>query len=148
MPELPDLQVFSQNLHKILSGKTLEKLTLVNGTKLKAPEKEFKKNLEKQKLKKIYREGKELRFEFENNNILGLHLMLNGELYLFDKTNEHKNTIIQFLFNDNTGLAMMDYRGMATATLNPESRESPDALSDELNFTFLKQRLVKTRTII
>ncbi len=49
---------------------------------MKAPEKEFKKNLEKQKLKKIYREGKELRFEFENNNILGLHLMLNGELYL------------------------------------------------------------------
>lgn len=43
MPELPDLEVFSRNLHKILSGKTLEKLNIVNDSKLRVPEKEFKK---------------------------------------------------------------------------------------------------------
>jgi formamidopyrimidine-DNA glycosylase len=46
MPELPNLQVFSQNLDKELSGKKLEKLTIVNDSKLKVPEKEFKKSLE------------------------------------------------------------------------------------------------------
>ncbi len=148
MPELPDLEMFSRNLNKKLSGKTLEKFTVINDSKLKAPEKEFKKNLEKQKLKKVYREGKELRFEFANNNILGLHLMLNGELYLFDKTNEHKNTIIELMFDDHTGLAMVDYQAMATPTLNPEVKGSPDALSEEADFNFFENKFSKTRTII
>jgi len=52
MPELPDLQVFSRNLQKELSGKKLEKLTIVNKSKIKVPENEFKKSLEKQVLKK------------------------------------------------------------------------------------------------
>lgn len=62
--------------------------------------------------------------------------MLNGNLHLFDKKNEHKNTIIELLFNDNRGVAMTDYQGMALPALNPKAKESPDALSDEVNFTF------------
>lgn len=148
MPELPDLEVFSRNLQKNLSGKKLEKLTVENKSKLNVPEKELKKSLEKQELKKVYREGKELRFEFANGNIPGLHLMLNGDLHMFEKTNNHKNTIIELLFDDNTGLTMTDYQGMAAPALNPEAKGSPDALSDEVDITFLKQRLSKTRTTI
>jgi len=120
----------------------------VNKSKLKSPEKEFKKSLEKQELKKIYREGKELRFEFANANILGLHLMLNGNMYLFEKKNDHKNTIIELLFNNDAGLAVTDYQGMATLSLNPKEKVAPDALSDEMNYTFLKEQLSKKRTTI
>ncbi len=148
MPELPDLQVFSRNLQKKLSGKKLEKLTIKNKSKLKIPEEEFKKNLENQELKKVYREGKELRFEFDNGNILGLHLMLNGNMYLFEKTNEQKHTIFELLFDDSTGLAVTDYQGMAACTLNPQEKDSPDALSDKINYKFLKERLSQTRSSI
>lgn len=148
MPELPDLQVFSRNLTKLLSGKTLKKVTVVNDRKLKTPEKILKKSLEKQALQKVYREGKELRFEFSNGNILGLHLMLKGQLYLFEKKNEHKKTIIELLFADGTGLAMADYQGMATPSLNPEGSDAPDALSKKMDFAFLKQKLSTTRTTI
>jgi Formamidopyrimidine-DNA glycosylase len=148
MPELPDLQVFSRNLTKLLVGKTLKKVTVVNDRKLKIPEKTLTKSLEKQTLKKIYREGKELRFEFSNGNILGMHLMLKGQLYLFEKKNDHKKTIIELLFSDGTGLAMSDYQGMATAVLNPEISDAPDALSKEMDFAFLKQKLSNTRTTI
>src|SRR6186997_1211199 len=125
MPELPDLQVFSRNLNKELAGKVLEKIKIVNKSKLKVPEKDFKV-LEKQKLKKVYREGKELRFEF-SDNVLGLHLMLNGNLYWLEKNNDHKNTIIELWFEDDKGLAMTDYQGMAAPTLDPEEKKSPDA---------------------
>ena len=64
MPELPDLEVFSRNLQKEFSGKSLQKITIVNDSKIKVPEKDFKKNLENEKLKKVDREGKELRFQF------------------------------------------------------------------------------------
>src|SRR6476620_3686728 len=141
MPELPDLQVFSVNLDKKFSGKRLKKLTVINDRRLKVPKKELKKALEGQKLKQVYREGKELRFEFANRNILGLHLMLNGNMYLFEKRNEHKNSILELLFEDQKGLVMTDYQGMAAPTLNPEEKASPDALSTGLNFKFLKDQL-------
>lgn len=148
MPELPDLQVFSRNLQKKLSGKKLAKIIKATGSKLKVAETELKRKLEKQELKKVYREGKELRFVFANGNVLGLHLMLNGNMHLFKETNEHANTIVELLFNDGTGLAVTDYRRMATLSLNPQRKTSPDALSDELDFTFLKDRFSKTRTTI
>src|SRR5438045_6247301 len=93
MPELPDLEAFSGNLTKKFAGETLAKIKIVNKSNLKTSGKDFK-TLEGQELKKIYREGKELRFQFKEN-ILGLHLMLNGNLYLFDKSNTHTHTIIE-----------------------------------------------------
>jgi len=147
MPELPDLQVFSKNLTKQLVGKKLQKVTVVNKKKLKTPEAKLKKAIEKQQLKKIERVGKELHFSFANGNVLGLHLMLKGKLYLFEKKNEQKYTIIELLFDDDTGLAMTDFQGQATPTLNPEERDAPDALSKEVNYSFLKEQL-KTKAII
>jgi formamidopyrimidine-DNA glycosylase len=147
MPELPDLQVFSNNLDKKLSGKQLKTIEIKNTSRLKTSEKEIKKTLENQRLKEVYREGKELRFKFEND-ILGMHLMLNGDLYYFEKINNHKNTIVELLFDDDTGLSMTDYQGMAHITLNPEERKSPDALSKEVNFDFLYEQLSKKRTVI
>lgn len=147
MPELPDLQVFSQNLDKKLSGKTLKKITVVNSKKLKTPAAKLKKALEKQQLKKVERVGKELHFEFRNGSVLALHLMLRGQLYLFEGTNDHKYTIIELLFDDDTGLAMADYQGQATPTLDPEERDAPDALSEEVNYKFLQDALQKKAVI-
>lgn len=147
MPELPDLQVFSSNLDKKLAGKTLKKLTVVNSKKLKTPAAKLKKALEKQELTKVERVGKELHFNFKNGSVLGLHLMLRGQLFLFEGTNEHKYTIIELLFDDDTGLALTDYQGQATPALDPEERDAPDALSDEMNYTFLKDALQKKAVI-
>ena len=141
MPELPDLQAFSYNLNKKLAGKTLKKVHLVNKKKATSSESAFKKGLEKQKLKKIERVGKELHLQFSNGTVLGLHLMLRGQLYLFEGENDHKYTIIELLFDDDTGLAMADYQGQATPTLNPEKRDAPDAMSDEMTYSFLKEKL-------
>lgn len=148
MPELPDLEVFARNLNKKIGGKTLKKINVVVDSKLNVSEATLKKNLEKQEIKKVTRVGKELHFEFANGNILALHLMLNGELHLFEGKNEKKNTIIELLFDDDTGLALTDYQKSATPTLNPEEKDTPDALSKEVDFDFLKQKLSKTRTTI
>jgi len=148
MPELPDLQVFSHNLNKILTGKTLKKVSVQVDKKLNVPIVKLKSSLEKQKLNQVYRDGKELHFKFSNGNVLALHLMLRGQLYIFEKTNEHKYSIIELLFSDDTGLALSDYQKAATPTLNPTLREAPDALSKAVNFNFLKQRLQSTKTTI
>jgi formamidopyrimidine-DNA glycosylase len=148
MPELPDLQVFSKNLTKAFVGKTLKKVTISNDKKLNVSTAKLKKSLEGQKLKAIQRVGKELHFEFKDGDVLGLHLMLRGKLYAFQEKNSQKYTIIELLFTDDSGLALTDFQGQATPTLNPEPRDAPDALSDEVNISFLKELLAKSKAVI
>lgn len=147
MPELPDLEVFAINLNKRLAGKKLEKIEVKNISKLNVSVSELRKAIEGSKLKRIYREGKELHFEFSNGNILGMHLMLNGRLDWFEDENKKGNTIVEMHFED-IGLVLTDYQGIANIALNPEIKDSPDALSDEVNSSFLKEKLSKKRTII
>lgn len=148
MPELPDLEVFSSNLTKKLCGKKLKKLEISYTKKIKTPVKKFRQALEGQKLVRVYRDGKELRFVFTNDNILGLHLMLHGNLYLFEKAHEKKYPIIELYFSDHTGLVMTDFQGQAAPTLNPPEKPGVDALSKEVNFKFLKTLMSKSRSSI
>jgi formamidopyrimidine-DNA glycosylase len=147
MPELPDLEVFSSNLNKRLKGKKVEKIAVPESKKLNVSVAELKKEVEGQKVKKIYREGKELHISFSNETVLGLHLMLHGNLNLFENKNTSNNAVIEILFDDNTGLALTDYQRAATPTLNPKERDAPDALSKDVTYTFLKENL-QTRTKI
>jgi formamidopyrimidine-DNA glycosylase len=148
MPELPDLQVFSRNLTKLLKGKTVKDVVVPNSKKLNVPVKTLQKSLEGQELQKIERVGKELHFEFGNGEVLGLHLMLRGQLHIFEKKNPHKHTIISLLFDDDTGLAMTDGFGAATPTLNPEERDAIDALSPDMNAAFLEEQLSGTKSAV
>ncbi|MDQ2657891.1 MAG: Fpg/Nei family DNA glycosylase [Bacteroidota bacterium] len=148
MPEIPDLQVFSHNLSKRLSGKRVQKIHAIVTRKLKTDEKEFQDSLEGAVLTSVHREGKALHFTFDNGNVLSLHLMLKGELHYYEKSNENKFTILEILFDDSTGLAMTDFQRQATPTLNPGPREAPDALSREVDYKFLKQMLNRSKTTI
>ena len=147
MPELPDLQAFSKNLTKKLRGKKVRKLNFRYTKKLKIPAKKFTKAIEGAKIKDISRVGKELYFKFDNENVVSLHLMLRGNMYVFEKKHEHKYPIVEFHFTDNSGLVITDFQGQANVTLNPEERDSPDAMSKTVNYKFLKQALNRKATI-
>lgn len=147
MPELPDLQVFSINLNKMLAGKTVKKVIIKNDKKLKNTVAEFK-DIEGKTVKKVYREGKELYFQFSDKTILAMHLMLHGALYIFEKKNPHKYAIAELLFNDDTGLALTDFQGMAHIHVNPQKSDAPDAMSHEMNADFLKEKLAAKKTAI
>lgn len=143
MPELPDLQVFARNLNKKIAGKKVAKINVINAPKLNVNKEELQKALEGKVLKEIKRAGKELHFVFDDGNVLGLHLMLNGELLLFEGKSDDKYKIIELLFDDSTGLAMKDFRAYANPTLNPEESDAPDAL--EADEKYLKEKLKKTK---
>ena len=64
MPEIPDIEVFSRNLKKLLAGKQVTKVKVVNGKKLKDTAKELSQALEGQKIVDVFRSGKELRIKF------------------------------------------------------------------------------------
>ncbi|MGI8636388.1 MAG: DNA-formamidopyrimidine glycosylase family protein [Segetibacter sp.] len=140
MPELPDLQVFSQNLSKMFAGKELQQIMLVNGKNLKDDEASLNEQCKGAVLKQVYRSVKELRFLFSNKAILGMHLMLHGKLFVFEGRNEKKNTIAELHF-EGKGLALTDHQGAANIKLNPEDKDGIDALPEELTFGHLKKAL-------
>ncbi|MCK7559332.1 hypothetical protein MKQ70_31950 [Chitinophaga sedimenti] len=67
----------------------------------------------------MYREGKELRLAFDEEQLLGIHLMLHGKLVFTDDAAEEKHTIFSLSFEDGSRLSLTDYRGIANPTLNP-----------------------------
>jgi formamidopyrimidine-DNA glycosylase len=146
MPELPDLQVFSHNLDKKLAGKTVKEVNVHKAPKLNVTHNELQSTLQGQKLSSVYRDGKELFFKFSKGDVLGLHLMLHGKLFLFEGKSDNKYPIIELIFTDDTGLILTDFQGIAAPTLNPEAKDSPDALSPDAGLDYLKQKLGKTKT--
>jgi formamidopyrimidine-DNA glycosylase len=148
MPELPDLEVFSRNLSAQLKGKQVKEVVINNSKKLNLAAEELQKAITGQKIEKIYRSGKELYFEFQDKNILGIHLMLNGEFHILKGEEYPKYVIIRILFKGGTNLILTDFRGLAQVTLNPQKDETPDALSKVIDAQFFEKVLAGKKAAI
>jgi len=146
MPELPDLQVFAKKLTKLFKDKKLAKVNVTVAAKLNIPAKELEDALEGQTLTHINHVGKELQFTFKNSHILALHLMLHGELHLFETKNEHRFSIMELIFEDKKGLVLTDFQKAATPTLDPEKSDVPDALA--VDAKYMEQKLSRTSSLV
>jgi len=143
MPELPDLQVFSQSLTKVLKDRKLIKINVIQDKKLNVTVKELTKALEGQQLTGVERSGKQLHFKFTNGQTLGLHLMLHGQMHWFENHNTNKFTILELYFEGDRGLAITDFQRQVTPTLNPADATAPDALAHDADYSFWKNTLQK-----
>lgn len=128
MPEIPDLNIFCINLAKRLVGQTLTEIHILIPRRLKLPEADFKKALEGQELTAINRVGKQLYFNFGEQHILSVQLMLYGSMHWYEVKNENKFTIAELMFSDGTGLAITDWQKAVILTLDPIISKVPDAM--------------------
>lgn len=147
MPELPDVEIFTRNLDKLFAGQKLVKINVVNGKKLPDSPAMLTKVLKGKILKQVYRSGKEMRFLFGDDTLLGLHLMLTGDIFVFEKKNDHHSTIAELYFSRGKGLALTDRMKNANIRLNPVDKSGVDALSPGLNLTYLKTVLQRKKMI-
>lgn len=110
MPELPDLEVFKQNLLKNVINKTILE-TACNSEKslINTSADEFIQQTEQSQFTDISRRGKHLIFHLKNNSKLILHLMLRGRLEYGDirMTDDFKDCF-GFSFDDATTLKIID----------------------------------------
>ncbi|WP_316739240.1 DNA-formamidopyrimidine glycosylase family protein [Pedobacter aquatilis] len=148
MPELPDIAVMAKHLSHKLVNHTVQEVTLHVDRKANATSKELNDTLSNHKVKSIYREGKELHLEI-GDSILGLHLMLHGEIRLVAKGEEVKFPIIQLDFPTYT-LYLTDWQKAATPKLNPEKSNVVDALDVEADWfkTVLAKKKTDIKTVL
>lgn len=145
MAELPDLAVFSRILNRRYAGKVLENIDVEVAKKLNVTAKKLKESLEGHKLSSEKRAGKTLQFHFDKGQVLGLHLMLRGEVVALGDT-PPKFPILLFHFKGGEGFAVTDLQKQATPTLDPPSNEVPDAL--DLSYPVLKKLLGGKKIVI
>ncbi|WP_345947788.1 DNA-formamidopyrimidine glycosylase family protein [Mucilaginibacter sp. PAMB04274] len=148
MPELPDLQVFSRNLSHALKGLKLIKVNVVQSRKLNVPVKDLTKALEGEVLEDVIRSGKQLHFKFTNNQTLGVHLMLHGEIHWLEENTKQKFVIFELHFEGGKGIAVTDFQRGVMPTLNPDPAEAPDALDKTVNTNFWKTKFKARRTAV
>ncbi|UOE52478.1 formamidopyrimidine-DNA glycosylase [Mucilaginibacter sp. SMC90] len=146
MAELPDLTVFAQILTRRFKGKVLAHVELTVAKKLNVTVAELKSALEGRELSGVSREGKTLQFHFSGGQVLGLHLMLRGEVISLDSDEVPRFQIMAFHFKGGGGFAVVDLQKAATPTLQPKPAETPDALQLEKD-TFINL-LAKKRSVI
>lgn len=137
MPELPDLQIFSKNLKKILLNKKINSVKIFSD-KLNASVGAFNDKLIGTSICDIVRQGKELRFLLENGNSFNVHLMLNGKFNLHnaEDLNYVSSMIIAIVFEDQKAFTVSDYQGLCKISLNSAEPRTPDALSEKFTFDY------------
>lgn len=148
MPEIPDIEVFARNLKTQLAGKQITKVNVVNGKKLKDTPADLSKALEGHKILDVYRSGKELRLKLSKDLLLGIHLMLTGDLFLLEGENKYKSTIVEIHFKDGPFLVLTDRMKNASIKLSPVDKDGIDALDKGFNFKKLKEIVAKRKTAI
>ncbi len=146
MPELPDLQVFSSNLHKRLKGKVVQAVTVIG--KAAVSSRALEEGIKGQKVQAVSRDGKELRIEFDNGRTVGMHLMLHGALHIAEDEKRPQHVVMDMRFIDETALVLTDWQHAAKVTLDPAPATAPDALSGEVNAAFLGKIMAAKRTAV
>ncbi|WP_428331645.1 DNA-formamidopyrimidine glycosylase family protein [Mucilaginibacter sp.] len=146
MAELPDLTVFAQILSRKFRGEVLDKIEVTVDKKLNVPVADLKSALEGHELNSVSREGKTLQLHFSGDLILGLHLMLRGELVDLNDDETPRFQILAFHFKNGKGFAVIDLQKQATLTLQPKPVAVPDAL--DLDKSYFTALLAKKRTVI
>ena len=147
MPELPDVEVFARNLHKMFAGKKLLYVKIKGGKNITDSQRKFSGRLKNKVLERIYRSGKEMRFKFEDGTLVGLHLMLTGDIFVPASKEEKKSTLAELGFNDGSVLVLTDRMKNAFIKLDPIDKEGPDAISAALNFKYLKKALQRKTNV-
>jgi formamidopyrimidine-DNA glycosylase len=146
MAELPDLTVFANILTRRFGGKVLDHIEVTEARKLNVSAAKLKHALENRELTRVTREGKTLQFHFSGEQVLGLHLMLRGELVALESGETPRFQILAFRFANDEGFAVIDMQKQATPTLQPKPVDVPDALA--LDIYYFKALLAKKRTVI
>jgi len=144
MPELPDLEVYKDNIFNRLTSKRLKGLTVFSRNII-LPENE----LAGTELQSITRHGKELLFDFAEGRIISAHLMLNGRIAITNEAESIRSRVLSLHF-ENEQVVFHDTGDIGTVIrYKPKTGGAPDALADSFTYDyFLKAARKKQATNI
>lgn len=159
MPELPEVETVKETLNQLVSGKTIEHVTVHWPNIIKRPDdvKAFQMLLVGQTIDHLERRGKFLLF-YLNDFVLVSHLRMEGKYRLInEKLPIDKHTHVIFAFNDGSELRYHDVRKFGTMHLFNKGEEfkspplsllGPEPFSEAFSVALLKTFCSRTDRVI
>jgi formamidopyrimidine-DNA glycosylase len=96
MPELPEVETIKSDLCRTVCGEKIVQVRIHNSKVIRQPTPAvFKKSLEGQRIKRIFRRGKLLILELSNGKFLTVHFKMTGQLVLRQALPAGKKLLIQ-----------------------------------------------------
>lgn len=143
MPELPDLEIFAENLRAAVLNKNVTSAVLYSGGEAA---KAFSDGVCGHLLSEIRREGKEMYFGLSGGVDFTVHLMLSGGFTVcpVSQLDGLRFKIMSLCFDDGSALAVTDYQYMCRITLNPALSDVPDALGGSFTEEYFLFRVRKS----
>lgn len=159
MPELPEVELVTRALDKIVRGRKIIKAELLRAQL--APDnspREFARGLRGATVESVGRRGKHILFRFDNRRILITHLRMTGRfLYLPPEAPAPKHTHAVFhldnlrrlVFTDQRHFGLMKLVREATLAQTKELRElAPEPFSEEFSPAYLHDALRRSRRVL
>ncbi len=163
MPELPEVETVVRTLRQLVSGKSIERVSVHLPRIIRRPDDvmEFAAQLVNQTIHKVERRAKFILFHLDRD-ILISHLRMEGRYGLYKASDElEKHTHVVFHFTDGTELRYRDVRQFGTmdllpfeaaATSEPLAKLGPEPLDEQFTAArfrkMLKQRTTKIKPLL
>lgn len=141
MPELPDLHVYALNLNKLVTDKVIAAASVAAGRRVGASPAAFARAAQGARILSVGRSGKELRLRLSSAHVIGVHLMLNGQMRLSSASELEalKGRVASLAFEDGGALSVCDASGLCRVALNPLESAVPDVMSGKFTRAYLAQ---------
>jgi len=112
MPELPEVELISSALNKLVCGFRITKAELLREKLAPASSpRAFSNTLENSKIKRVYRRGKHILFCLDNGKTLIVHLRMSGRFMLLPSEKDNpKFAHAIFYFGEESRLVFQDQR--------------------------------------
>jgi len=156
MPELPEVEIVTSSLNKLISGR---KILFAELFREKLAHREtpasFAKKLENARVEEVYRRGKHILFNLDNDLTLITHLRMSGRFQLFSIDSEdpkftHATFYLEnderLVFSDQRHFGFMQIVKTSNLKITKELKNlAPEPFSDEFSISYLRD-VLKTST--
>lgn len=159
MPELPEVELVTCNLDRLVTGRTILRAMLIRPRL--APEhspRQFAQWLRNARVESIGRRGKHILFMLDNGRVLIVHLRMSGRfLLLSPETSPPKHTHAIFYLDDEDQLVFADQRHFGLMKIVTKKdlfdakelrRLAPEPFSGEFSIDYLHAILLRSRRAI
>jgi formamidopyrimidine-DNA glycosylase len=159
MPELPEMENYKRLLNQKIAGQTITGVEINREKSINVLPALFTNTVSQQKVVTINRRGKHLLFHLQNGQVLLLHLMLGGWMYLGNEEDKPKRTVqVRLSF----GQSQLYFIGLRLgylhlynekdvqhqlSKLGPEPLENEFTLPQFLNILSDKRGRIKTKLL-
>lgn len=110
MPELPEVEVIARGLNETLAGRTIERVTHADPTRLSDPADALAARVAGRRVERVHRRAKVLLMDLDDGTVLAFHLKMTGRVVHAPRRSPNGYDRLQLLLDDGSQLSFSDMR--------------------------------------